>query len=93
MPETTTVEQTAPQGPNLTIADLVLTAQIIQAAATKGVFRAEELKVVGDYYERLVSFLESSGAITRTPPAPAEAAPADETATKEKANAKTRRKA
>lgn len=79
------------QGPNLTIGDLVLTAQIIQAAAGKGVFKAEELRPVGDFYERLVSFLEASGAVQRTPPeAPAAAT---ETQTQEKANAKTRRKA
>jgi hypothetical protein len=86
-------EQQAPQGPNLTINDLVLTAQIIQAAAGKGVFRAEELKAVGDYYERLVSFLEASGAISR--PQAQESAPAVETAPQpqEKTNAKARRKA
>jgi hypothetical protein len=84
------------QGPNLTIADLVLTAQIIQAGAAKGIYRAEELKTVGDFYERLVAFLEASGAITRpeaaqpqAPEAAAEAAPQ----TQEKPNAKTRRKA
>lgn len=88
-------EQAQPtQGPNLTIGDLILTAQIIQSAATKGVFRAEELKTVGDFYERLVAFLESSGAVQRAPteqPAAPEVQ-AEET-TKEKANAKTRRKA
>jgi hypothetical protein len=86
-------QQEAPaQGPNLTIADLVLTAQIIQAGAAKGIYRAEELKTVGDFYDRLVAFLESSGAITRgqpaQPPAPEAAEP-----TQEKPNAKTRRKA
>jgi len=89
MPDITTEPQEAPQGPNLTIGDLVLTAQIIQAAAAKGVFKAEEMKLVGDYYDRLVVFLESSGAITRQAP---EQAPAPETP-KEKTNAKTRRKA
>jgi hypothetical protein len=92
MPEITTEPQETPQGPNLTIADLVLTAQIIQAAAAKAVFRPEEMKVVGDYYERLVAFLESSGAITRQAPEQA-TAPAEAETPKEKANAKTRRKA
>lgn len=91
MPDITTEPQEAPQGPNLTIGDLVLTAQIIQAAAAKGVFKAEEMKLVGDYYDRLVVFLESSGAITRQAPEQAPA-PAPETP-KEKTNAKTRRKA
>lgn len=94
MPEITTEPQEAPQapqGPNLTIGDLVLTAQIIQAAAAKAVFRPEEMKTVGDFYDRLVTFLESSGAITRQ--APAEQAPAEEETPKEKTNAKARRKA
>lgn len=82
------------QGPNLTIGDLVLTAQIIQAAAAKGVFKAEELKPVGDFYDRLVTFLESSGAIQRQQPAPAPQAEAPAPAKpKEKANAKARGKA
>jgi hypothetical protein len=84
-------QQEAPaQGPNLTIADLVLTAQIIQAGAAKGIYRAEELKTVGDFYDRLVAFLESSGAITRGQPAPA---PEAAKPTQEKPNAKTHRKA
>ena len=87
MPEETAQQA---QGPSLTIGDLVLTAQIIQAAANKGVFRAEELRSVGDFYERLITFLEASGAITK-PQAP-EAAPTTPP-TEEKANAKTRRKA
>jgi hypothetical protein len=84
-------EQAQPAGPNLTIADLILTAQIIQAAAPKGLFKAEELKVVGDFYERLVGFLESTGAIQR-PSVPAEVVQ-ETTPTQEKSNAKARRKA
>ncbi len=84
-------EQAQPAGPNLTIADLVLTAQIIQAAAPKGLFKAEELKVVGDFYERLVGFLESTGAIQR-PGVQAETVQ-EATPTQEKPNAKARRKA
>ena len=86
----TEATEAAPQAPSLTIADLVLTAQIIQAAAGKGVFRAEEMKTVGDYYDRLISFLESSGAITKNQSAEAAPAPEDK---QEKPNAKTRRKA
>lgn len=90
MPEAST--EATPQAPSLTIADLVLTAQIIQAAAGKGVFRAEELKTIGDYYDRLISFLESSGAITKNQSADSAPAPAPEDK-QEKPNAKTRRKA
>lgn len=87
-------EETAQQasGPNLTIGDLVLTAQIIQAAANKGVFRAEELRPVGDFYERLITFLEASGAITK-PATPTDESVTATPPTEEKANAKTRRKA
>jgi len=87
----------APQ--QLTIADLLLTAQIVQMAASRGLFKAEEFKTVGDFYERLIAFLESSGAITRNPTPvdqPAEQAPAAQEQVeepKEKTNAKARRKA
>ena len=81
------------QGPNLTIGDLVLTAQIIQAAASKGVFRAEELKSVGDYYDRLIGFLESTGAVQRAPTEQPTQPDVSAATTKEKTNVKTRRKA
>lgn len=66
-PETPTQSTPEAQAPGLTIGDLVLSAQILQRAAGAGLFKAEELKAVGDYYERLVKFLESAGAIVRTP--------------------------
>lgn len=65
-PETSSQPTPDAQAPGLTIGDLVLSAQILQRAAGAGLFKAEELKAVGDYYERLVKFLESAGAITRT---------------------------
>ena len=86
--------QTQPQG--LTLQDLVLVAQIIQMSTGRGVFRAEDLLQVGSLYTRLIAFLESTGAISKTPPstetapAPVEEAPAAKT-TKEKSNAKARR--
>jgi hypothetical protein len=84
--------QTQPQG--LTLQDLVLVAQIIQMSTSKGVFRAEDLLQVGSLYTRLIAFLESTGAISKTPPAPPEAPPEPApvaTNTKEKSNAKARR--
>jgi len=71
----------------------VLVAQIIQMSTSRGVFRAEDLLQVGSLYTRLVAFLESTGAISKTP-APAEEALAPApvaTNTKEKSNAKARR--
>lgn len=86
-------EAPAQQGPQITVADLVLTAQILQTGAARGLFKAEEFKTVGDFYERLVAFLESAGAITRQAPAPAEAPAPEAEETKENTSVKTRRKA
>lgn len=98
-------DQNTPQeSSGLTLQDLVLVAQIIQLSSAKGVYRAEDLFQIGSLYNRLVSFLESTGAISRTGPAegqpqadvpsePAveESAPAEATIAKEKKNAKARR--
>lgn len=48
----------------LQIADILLAAQTIQLASSRGAFRAEEFTQVGGLYERLVGFLQASGAIT-----------------------------
>jgi hypothetical protein len=62
----------APQqpAPNLTLQDLVLVAQIIQLTTQRGAFKAEELADVGGLYNKLVTFLQSTGALT--PAAPTE---------------------
>jgi hypothetical protein len=59
--------------PSLTLQDLVLVAQIIQLTSTRGTFRAEEMEQVGGLYNKLIAFLQSTGAL-----APA-AAPTEET--------------
>jgi len=64
MSETTQTPQPAAQ-PGLTIADLIMVAQIVQRGASAGIFKADELKGIGDFYDRLIKFLEVSGAITR----------------------------
>lgn len=56
-----TEQQPAPQ---LQIADLLLTAQLIQLTTKRGAFNAEELTQVGGLYDRLVAFLQASGALT-----------------------------
>ena len=43
----------------LTSADLASIKQIIDAASTRGAFRAAELKSVGEVYEKLSAFLDS----------------------------------
>ena len=43
----------------LTIADLASLKQIIDAACTRGAFRAAEMKAVGDTYDKLSAFLDT----------------------------------
>lgn len=49
--------------PGLTLQDLVLVAQIIQLTSQRGAFKAEELESVGGLYNKLIAFLQSTGAI------------------------------
>ena len=65
------VAQPAQQpAPSLTLQDLVLVAQIIQLTTQRGAFKAEELADVGGLYNKLITFLQSTGALT--PAAPTE---------------------
>jgi hypothetical protein len=74
-----TDETTQAQGPQLQLTDILLAAQTIQLASSRGAYRVEEFTQVGGVYERLVSFLKDSGAI-QAPADPTEAtAPADPT--------------
>ena len=50
--------------PSLTLQDLVLVAQIIQLTSQRGAFKAEELESVGGLYNKLIAFLQSTGALT-----------------------------
>jgi hypothetical protein len=81
MTDQTTVDTTAPaeaQPVQLQLADILATAQIIQLASSRGAFRAEEFTQVGGVYERVVGFLQASGALA---PAQTDAtAPADTSA-------------
>jgi len=74
-----TVEPLQSPTVGLTLQDLITVAQIIQLSSQRGTFRAEELADVGALYNKLVAFLESTGAVQR--PAPAGAT------TEEKTNA------
>lgn len=65
--ETQAVEQPAQQAPGLTLQDLVLVAQIIQLTTQRGAYKAEELADVGGLYNKLVAFLQSTGAIQPAP--------------------------
>jgi len=44
---------------NLTIADLQTISNIIDIAMTRGAFRANEAKTVGEAYEKINAFLQS----------------------------------
>lgn len=65
-------EQTTPQteestntAPTLTINDLLVALQVIQIATQRGTLKPEELITVGTLYDRLVKFLEASGALKK----------------------------
>jgi hypothetical protein len=70
-------EQAAPQqeqapAPSLTLQDLLQVAQIIQTTSQRGAYRAEEMEPVGALYNKLIAFLQSTGAIGKPQEAPAE---------------------
>jgi hypothetical protein len=76
--EDAATEQTAATAQaQLQIADILAAAQLIQLASSRGAFRAEEFTQIGGVYERLVAFLQQSGAI----------APAGDAGTTEEASA------
>jgi hypothetical protein len=62
--DTTTPETES--APSLGLQDLVLMAQIIQLATSRASWKPDELSVVGNLYDRLMSFLESSGAVKKS---------------------------
>ena len=73
----TTVDTTAAPAPaQLSLQDLLLAAQIINLCSSRGAFKAEELEQVGGLYNRVVTFLQASGALQPAADAPAET-PAD----------------
>ena len=56
----------------LTLADLASIHSIIEAATTRGAFRATELTPVGAIYDKLTAFLQAANAnaVTAEPDAP-----------------------
>jgi len=66
-------ETTQENAPQLSLQDLVLMMNLIRATSERGAIRAEEMTEVGTVYNKLVAFLQYSGAIkTAEPEAPAE---------------------
>jgi hypothetical protein len=47
----------------LQLSDLLLCAQALQLASTRGAFRAEEFTQIGGVFDRITTFLKASGAI------------------------------
>jgi hypothetical protein len=68
--EAPAAQQEQAQAPSLTLQDLVLVAQIIQLSSQRGSYRAEEMEQIGGLYNKLITFLQSTGALT--PAAPTE---------------------
>jgi hypothetical protein len=64
MSDQTTQETTQETPATLQLQDILAAAQCIQLASTRGAFRVEEFTQIGGIYERLVSFLQASGALT-----------------------------
>lgn len=62
-----------PEEPNLSLSDLVLLLNLIRVTTERGAIKADELSAVGTVYDKLVKFLEASGAINKqTPKDPAQ---------------------
>jgi len=66
MSEQTTVDTPATEAApavQLQLQDLMLAAQVVQLASQRGAIKAEEMEAVGGLYNRLVTFLQASGAL------------------------------
>lgn len=67
---TITEQNTAPQEQTgLTIQDLTLVLQVVNLAASRGAFKADEMTTIGGLHDRIFKFLDSVGAINRSPAA------------------------
>jgi hypothetical protein len=68
-PEATQPGPAAQPGVQLQLNDILLAAQVIQLAGTRGAFKVEEYTQVGGLYDRMIGFLQSTGAIQPSAPA------------------------
>jgi hypothetical protein len=48
----------------LQLSDLLVCAQALQLASTRGAFRAEEFTQIGGVFDRITAFLKASGALS-----------------------------
>ena len=78
--ETTQEVTQQPASTQLQLQDLLLCAQIIQLASSRGAFKAEEFTQVGGVFERITGFLKDSGALQSAPADTGEASAVDSSA-------------
>jgi len=55
-----------PEQPSLALADLVLLLNLIRVTAERGSIKADELSAVGAVHDKLMKFLEASGALNKS---------------------------
>jgi len=67
------MSETETNSPGLTIQDLQLTLQLIQAGSVRGAWRAEEFTIIGNLHDRLFKFLQDAGNLPVQPNTPASA--------------------
>lgn len=53
--------------PSLTLSDLIVLLNLVRVTTERGAIKADELTTVGAVYDKLVKFLEASGAINQVP--------------------------
>lgn len=51
------------ENPSLALSDLILLMNLVKVTAERGAIKAEEMQTVGIVYEKLVKFLQASGAL------------------------------
>ena len=51
------IESALPETPSMTINDLIKVKDLVDTAASRGAFKASELRSVGELYEKLEAFL------------------------------------
>jgi hypothetical protein len=57
----------AEQRPNITLQDIASVVEILRVVTERGVWKVNELTVVGQLYDRLVNFLEGAGVEVKKP--------------------------
>lgn len=82
--KSTNEQQVAPEAANvqpigLSIQDLISITQLIQITTQRAAFRADELEQVGALYNKLIAFLQQTGAIQPVQQPQEETAPTEET--------------